>query len=163
MLQCNAKALPPAERRDCLIRWRLGSRVSRLFGRLPGPVHDPSRNLTCVAGTRQKRAKTLSQGSLFDKELAKIDPCPFDIRMRFTDGTGRHDMACGDWETAATFFKWKSSYGEEPALARLKERYEGEYAKAGVAFAFGTMAKHPTTWILLGIIRLDESHQPKLI
>lgn len=116
-----------------------------------------------IEADRLKRARTLSQGSLFDKELAAIEPCPFDIRMKFTDATGRHDMACGDWETAATFFKWREEYGEESALQRLKARYEGEYAEAGVAFAFGTMAKHPTTWILLGIIRLDESSQMKLL
>jgi hypothetical protein len=116
-----------------------------------------------IEADREKRGRTLSQGSLFDKELAAIEPCPFDIRMRFTDETGRHDMACGDWETAATFFKWRREYGEDSALLRLKDRYEGEYADAGVAFAFGTMAKHPTTWILLGIIRLDESHQMRLI
>lgn len=116
-----------------------------------------------IEADRQRRAKTLSQGSLFDKELAAIEPCPFDIRMKFTDATGRHDMACGDWETAATFFKWRREYGEESALQRLKARYEGDYAAAGVAFAFGTMAKHPATWILLGIIRLDESQQLKLI
>lgn len=116
-----------------------------------------------IEADRRKRELTLSQGTLFDKELAKIEPCPFDIRMKFTDATGRHDMACGDWETAATFFKWRREFGEESALRRLKDRYERDYAAAGVAFAFGTMAKHPTTWILLGIIRLDESSQLKLI
>lgn len=112
---------------------------------------------------REKRAFTLSQGSLFDKELAAIEPCPYDIRMKFTDVAGRHDMACGDWETAATFFKWRREYGEIDALQRLKSRYEDEYAAAGVAFAFGTMAKHPSTWILLGVIRLDASNQMRLL
>lgn len=116
-----------------------------------------------IDADKERRAKTLRQGSLFDQELAAIDPCPYDIRMKFTDAAGRHDMACGDWETAATFFKWGREYGEEAALEKLKARYEGEYADAGVVFALGTMAKHPKTWILLGIIRLDDSAQLKLI
>ncbi len=116
-----------------------------------------------LAADKAKRERTLSQGSLFDKELAAIEPCPFDIRMKFSDASGPHNMACGDWETAATFFKWRKDYGEDDALRRLKDRYENEYARAGVAFAFGTMAKRQATWILLGIIRLNDSPQMKLI
>lgn len=165
---CNMKAASRADFLDGLIRPSIAAAAEQ--GESLALVRPDSFEFVWkrkpeaeLEADRQKRAKALSQGSLFDKDLAKIEPCPFDIRMRFTDATGRHDMACGDWETAATFFKWKSDYGEESALKRLKERYEGEYADAGVAFAFGTMAKYPTTWILLGIIRLDESRQPRLI
>lgn len=116
-----------------------------------------------IAADRTRRELALIQGSLLDQDLAKMEPCPYDLRMRFVDGTGSHDMQCGDWETAATFFNWKQSYGEEGALSRLKEKYEGEYRNNGVSFAFGTMAKRPKTWLLLGIIRLDESRQAKLL
>ncbi len=72
-------------------------------------------------------------------------------------------MSCGDWETPATFFNWRKTYGDEGALERLKAKYENEYPAGGVAFAKGTMAKYPKTWMLLGLIRLDESPQLKLI
>ncbi len=112
---------------------------------------------------RIARAKTLSQGSLLEQELAILEPCPFDIFVSFTDGSGPHRMQCGDWETPATFFKWRRDYGDEGALQRLKTRYETDYPKGGVAFAMGTMAKYPKTWMLLGLIRLDDSPQLKLI
>ncbi len=72
-------------------------------------------------------------------------------------------MKWGDWETAATFFKRRKSYGGEAALQRLKAKYENEYPTGGVAFAMGTMAKYPKTWMLLGLIRLDDRPQMKLI
>lgn len=112
---------------------------------------------------RSARAKTLMQGSLLEKELATLEPCPYDLFVHFTDATGPHRMQCGDWETPATFFKWRKMYGEIEALSKLKSKYENEYPQGGVAFAMGTMNRYPKTWMLLGIIRLDHSDQLKLI
>ena len=109
------------------------------------------------------RAATLKQGSLWEKELAQIEPCPYEISMHFEDADGAHKMKCGDWETPATFFHWRKQYGDIGALERLKAKYEVEYQKAGVAFALGTMAQYPQTWMLLGVVRLNESAQLKLI
>jgi len=84
------------------------------------------------AAEKATRAATLKQGSLWEKELAELEPCPYDISMNFVDRDGAHKMKCGDWETPATFFKWRKTYGDEEALRRLKAKYEGEYQKAGV-------------------------------
>lgn len=116
-----------------------------------------------LSAERDARAKTLAQGSLLEQELAVLEPCPFEIFVTFTDASGVHRMKCGDWETPATFFNWRKSYGDEGALQRLKAKYENEYPAGGVAFAMGTMAKYPKTWMLLGLIRLDDSPQLKLI
>jgi hypothetical protein len=72
-------------------------------------------------------------------------------------------MTCGDWETAATFFNLRKSYGDDGALKHLRETYEENYAKNGVALALGTVKKRPGQWLLLGVIRLDETRQPNLI
>lgn len=111
----------------------------------------------------QRRAKTMRQGSLFDKELTAIEPCPYDLRVAFEDGDGPHEMACGDWETAATYFNLKRSYGELAALQHLRTAYEDRYMKAGVALALGTVKKRPQQWLLLGVLRLDETQQPLLL
>ena len=110
-----------------------------------------------------KRAKSLAQGSLFDKELARIEPCPFDLRLEFDDDDGHHNMGCGDWETGAAFFNLRGRYGEERALQHLKETYESQYVERGVALALGTVAARPQQWLLLGIIRLNETDQPDLL
>lgn len=107
----------------------------------------------------QRRAEAMAQSSLFDSDLRQLEICPFNLRLVFEDAEGGHGMMCGDWETPATFFKWRTRYGEQGALTRLKEAYEG-YLASGVALALGTVKKRPKQWTLLGIIRLDETPQP---
>lgn len=41
-------------------------------------------------------------------------------------------------------------------------KFNDEYPRKGMAFAVGTMAAYPKTWMLLGIIRLDEIAQGEL-
>lgn len=110
-----------------------------------------------------RRTKTMAQGSLFDKELAAIQPCPFNLTLAFEDAAGPHEMTCGDWETAAAFFNLSQTYGDEGALDHLKTTYEDRYFAQGVALALGTVKKRPQQWLLLGIIRLDETAQQRLI
>jgi hypothetical protein len=112
---------------------------------------------------RARRMKTLAQGSLFDKELTAIEPCPYDLSVAFQDGAGPHEMTCGDWETAAAFFNLRRSYGDVGALEHLRGTYEERYFTQGVALALGTVKKRPQQWLLLGIIRLDETRQPLLL
>jgi len=72
-------------------------------------------------------------------------------------------MECGDWETAATYFKFSKRYDSSRALEHLRQTYEVDYPKRGVVLALGTQKKRPRQWLLLGVIRLDESNQPSLI
>ena len=116
-----------------------------------------------VENERAKIAIASAQGSLLDAPLSELEPCPLHLFMGFEDASGRHSMMCGDWETSATFWKWREQYGEERALASLKEVYEEQYFSAGMALAMGTVARRPQQWILLGIIRLNEATQPLLI
>lgn len=41
-------------------------------------------------------------------------------------------------------------------------KFNDEYPRKGMAFAVGTMAARPQTWMLLGVIRLDELTQAEL-
>lgn len=116
-----------------------------------------------VAGEKTAFAAASLQGSLLDEPLRAFEPCPFHLRMGFDDAAGPHHMMCGDWETSATFFNWRKSYGEQEALTRLKDTYENTYTDKGVALAMGTVAKRPKQWLLLGIIRMDEAFQPRFL
>ena len=112
---------------------------------------------------RQRRTQTMQQGSLFDPELEAIEPCPYNLSVTFEDGAGPHEMTCGDWETAAAFFNLRRRYGDEHALEHLRSTYEEDYFTRGVALALGTVKRRPSQWLLLGIIRLDETTQPLLV
>ena len=85
------------------------------------------------------------------------------MSVKFEDQAGKHEMTCGDWETAAAFFKLRQKYGEVKTLEHLRTTYEEDYFQQGVALALGTVKKRPSQWLLLGIIRLNETAQPLLL
>jgi hypothetical protein len=117
--------------------------------------------------TLEKEARayleTSRQQGLLDKEPAMFRPSPYEFAFSFHDGDGKHTWLCGDWETHATFFKWRGRYGEAETLRNLSGLYNDEYPQRGFVFAIRNMAKRPQTWQLLGVIRLDSTGQLTLI
>lgn len=111
---------------------------------------------------REAYRQAAKQGSIFDKELAELEPSPYDFRFRFEDDGGQHDYQNGDWETHVMFWKWRELYGEVEALEKMSDVFNDEYPKKGMLFALGNQAKRPQTWQLLGVIRYDETQQAEL-
>lgn len=100
------------------------------------------------------------QASMFDKVLDTLEPCPYEIKMRFRDGDGKkREKLCGDWETSAAFFKLRNKYSEEAALRHLQDTYCRKYVEAGLVFALGDMASRPKTWQLLGMFPVQQTPQ----
>lgn len=112
-----------------------------------------------VEAERQLFVKAGRQTSFLDVDLEMLQPLPYAFAFRFEDSDGQHTYQCGDWETQATFYKWRAKYGEERALEHLSVRYNEEYPKKGIAFALGNVLKRPHIWQLLGVVRADESFQ----
>lgn len=98
---------------------------------------------------------------LFDKELAELKPCPFEFRFDYETADGRHDHECADWETAAMFYGFRKRYGTEDALSRMSHCFNVEYRAKGMAFAMGTHSRW-RTWLLVGVIRVDEAREMAL-
>jgi hypothetical protein len=115
-----------------------------------------------VKEEKQAYADAAKQGSIFDKELADLEPSPYDFRFQFEDSGGHHDYQNGDWETHVMFWKWRQSYGEAEALKKMSGIFNDEYPRKGMLFALGNQAKRPQTWQLLGVIRHDEPLQNDL-
>lgn len=111
---------------------------------------------------REAYRRAAGQHSMFDEELAQLEPSPYEFRFKFMDDSGAHDYENGDWETHATFYRWREEYGEANALERMRQVYNEEYPKKGMAFAIGNQAKRPQTWQLLGVVRLNDEKQADL-
>ena len=112
---------------------------------------------------RRKYEATARQQSFFDAELAKIEPSPYEFRLRFRDQNGWHNHRCEDWETTAAFWRLRKSHGEDAALKHLDEIYNGLYPERGMVLALGNQAGRPQSWLLLGVIRLDQTSQSRLL
>jgi hypothetical protein len=117
---------------------------------------------TEIEDEREAYRRAARQGSFLDKELAELEPSPYQFRFQFEDAGGVHDYENGDWETHATFWRWRDEYGDEGTLRRMSDQYNDEYPTRGMAFAIGNQAKRRQTRQLLGVIRLDEERQGEL-
>ncbi len=116
-----------------------------------------------IAEERASYAAAGQQTSLLDTALTKLEPCPFEFRVSFRDDAGKHNHACEDWETTAAFWNLNKRGGADYALGHLDRMYNHEYPEHGVVLALGNMAARPQTWLLLGIIRLDDPKQGQLL
>ena len=120
------------------------------------------KSAAAIADEREAYSLVAQQTSFFDKELAELDPSPFDFRFQFEDDDGSHNYQNGDWETHAMFWRWQKIHGETGALKRMEKVYNEDYPAKGMVFVLGNMAKRPQTWQLLGVLRLDELRQGDL-
>ena len=113
----------------------------------------PEKRISAEKTAYESAAK---QSSFFDSALAAIEPSPLEFRLSFRDEDGWHHHGCEDWETTATYWKFAARHNPNLGLKRLDQFYNRDYPAKGMVLAFGTMAKRPKTWLLLGVIRLDK-------
>lgn len=112
---------------------------------------------------RARFAEAVSQTDMFNsKTLIPYEPCPFAFKYRYTTDDGERQGTWQDWETDATFFNRKRSLGEAKALEEMQRVFGDEYPRKGMAFAMGTHSLYPDTWLINGIIRMDEVQQMNL-
>ena len=88
--------------------------------------------------------------------------CPYSFKYRYATDDGERDGTCQDWETEATFFKWRNLYGEQQALDRMQHQFGEVLPKRGLYFAMGTHSRWQDTWLINGLIQLSETSQTSL-
>lgn len=113
-----------------------------------------------IAQERQSYQRAAAQKDLFDEDLDALEPCPYKFTFVYdTANRSGRKATCDDWETAAMFYNLRHRYGEEAALKRMMQVFNETYPAAGMVFAMGTHSRYPDTWLLVGVIRLDEVDQ----
>jgi hypothetical protein len=88
--------------------------------------------------------------------------CPYDFKYKYSTDDGDRTGTCQDWETEATFYKWRDEYGEKGALTRMQETYGHTLPQRGLYFAMGTHSLHRETWLINGLVQLRATKQPSL-
>lgn len=61
------------------------------------------------------------------------------------------------------FWNLTRSMSEGEALNRMTDVFNQTYPRDGMALALGNMRRNPSVWMLLGIIRVDQTQQPSLL
>ncbi len=120
---------------------------------------------------REHRALA-SQLSLFeeDGEVEPLAPCRKRFVLNWIDQDQKpHRHECDDWETSTAFNRFSQLYGDAEAVSELRKKYEEQYFEAGLVLGFSTHSRRnieygtSNQWLLVGLIRLDETHQGDLL
>jgi hypothetical protein len=98
----------------------------------------------------------------FEKSLLPLHPCPFKFKYHYSTDDGIREGTCQDWETDATFFRWRTQYGEDGALQRMETVFGKEYPQKGMVLAMGTHSRYPNVWLINGVVRMDDAPQASL-
>lgn len=88
--------------------------------------------------------------------------CPYEFKFKYKTDDGDRTGTCQDWETEATFYKWRNEYGEEGALSRMRETFGHILPQRGLYFAMGTHSLHRDTWLINGLVQLQQTQQQSL-
>lgn len=122
-----------------------------------------------VADEEAKHEALAAQMSMFDETAEPLRVCKMRFRVHWTDQSGKSRVhECDDWETSAAFNKFSFQYDERQAVQFLKEKYEEQYFKAGLALGFSTHSRRnveygmENQWLLVGLVRLNETTQQSL-
>jgi hypothetical protein len=109
-----------------------------------------------IAAEKAAYERAASQLSIFDDELAALEPCPFAFKFDFnTEDNKSHRATCDDWETATTYHRRAKKDGRDLALKSMEKTFNEDYPARGMAFAMGTHSLFPKVWLLVGVLRLD--------
>ena len=103
------------------------------------------------------------QADLFNTKPLIHCPAPYRFKYRYRSDDGQREGTCQDWEIEATFYHWSSRYGEQEALEQMCRVFGEEYPQKGMLLAMGTHSQYPDTWLINGVIRLDEIKQLSLL
>ena len=103
------------------------------------------------------------QPDLFNtKPMIPYKPCPYHFKYRYRTDDGEREGTCQDWEIEATYHNWAKAYGEDYALSEIEKIFGNEYPLKGMLLAMGTHSQYPATWLINGVVRLDEDKQATL-
>lgn len=113
---------------------------------------------------RSQREAVHAQEDMFQlRHLVPLEPCPYRFKYAYRLDEGNREGTCEDWETEATYFRWRCEYGEERALADMRREFGERYPSEGMTFAMGTHSRFPDTWLIVGVIRLNAVRQTALL
>jgi len=116
-----------------------------------------------VAADQARFDALRAQPDMFNnKTIIPYSPCPYEFKYRYQTDDGAREGTCQDWEMEATFFKWRNEYGEEAALQKMRQIFGVDYPQKGMLLAMGTHSLYPDTWLINGVIRLNDVIQKSL-
>lgn len=94
------------------------------------------------------------QTSLLEDPLTPLEPPRYSFSYHYTSAGHPHRHQIHDWEVQAAFISYRHRYQtEDKALEMLQQEYGQNIPRGNLHFIMGTMASHPKTFIVIGLLR----------
>lgn len=94
------------------------------------------------------------QASLLEDPLKPLARPKYSFAYHYTCDGHPHKHQIHDWEVQAAFIKYCRLYQtEDKALEMLQQEYGQNIPQQNLHFIMGTMASHPRTFIVIGLLR----------
>lgn len=94
------------------------------------------------------------QASLLEDLLKPMGKPKFSFAYHYTCDGHPHKHQIHDWEVQAAFINYKQRYKtEDKALEMMQQEYGQNIPQHNLHFILGTMASHPRTFIIIGLLR----------
>lgn len=116
-----------------------------------------------VAAAQRKIDNYHAQGEMFAPPpgVPRV-ACPYEFKYKYSTDDGDRTGTCQDWETEATFYKWRTEYGEQGAISHMQETYGHKLPERGLYFAMGTHSLRRDQWLINGLVQLRATKQQSL-
>jgi hypothetical protein len=112
----------------------------------------PSKDAAAEDRDVAEQVHQVQQSSLLEDPLTPLEKPEFSFAYRYTSDGKKHEHVIHDWEVQEAHRQYKRKYKSE-AMDHLSRMY-GETIPAGnLHFIMGTMAAHPRTFIVIGLLR----------
>jgi len=98
-----------------------------------------------------EQVRQMQQSSLLEDPLTPIEKPEFAFSYRYTS-VGKHEHIIHDWEVQEAYRQYKRRYAAD-ALDHLTRMYGETIPARNLHFIMGTMAAHPRTFIVIGLLR----------
>lgn len=114
------------------------------------------------ADDQEVASLVFNQASLLEDPLKPLEKPKYGFYYQFTCAdpsrctcaNNPHTHQIHDWEVQATYIHYKRRYKtEDETLAKMMQAYQDNIPTRNLHFIMGTMAAHPRTFIVIGLLR----------
>jgi hypothetical protein len=133
---------------------RASSRSLGIIRPDPGSIKflvKPAKDANAEDRDLAEQVRQMQQSSLLEDPLTPLEKPEFAFSYRYTSA-GKHEHIIHDWEVQEAYRQYKRRYGAD-ALDHLTRMYGDTMPGQNLHFIMGTMAAHPRTFIVIGLLR----------
>jgi len=114
--------------------------------------HKPAKDADAEDREVAEQVLQIQQSSLLEQPLKPLEKSELAFGYRYTSAGNSHEHIIHDWEVQEAHRQYKRRYGDQ-AIDKLVGEYGENIPKRNLHFIMGTMAAHPRTFIVIGLLR----------